>query len=100
MPQPTTLLRSKKSFFISYFNVKRTIWLKIYQNGNHIEPSKQRLQEISIAKNRLSAGFKPATCGLWIYTKAAGSNLALGYFFEMLIFCSRCSYGSMWLPFW
>jgi len=30
---------------ISYFNVKRTIWLKGYQNGNHIEPSEQRLQE-------------------------------------------------------
>jgi len=26
--------------------VKRTIWLKGYQNGNHIEPSEQRLQEI------------------------------------------------------
>jgi len=36
---------------ISYFNIKRTIWLKGYQNGNHIEPSEQRLQEISIAKN-------------------------------------------------
>jgi len=34
-----------------YFYVKRTIWLKGYQNGNHIEPSEQRLQEISIAKN-------------------------------------------------
>jgi len=34
-----------------YFNVKRTIWHKGYQNGNHIEPSEQRLQEISIAKN-------------------------------------------------
>jgi len=22
-----------------YFNVKRTIWLKGYQSGNHIEPS-------------------------------------------------------------
>jgi len=28
-------------------NVKRTIWLKGYQNGNHIEPSEQRLEEIS-----------------------------------------------------
>jgi len=37
---------------VSYFNVKRTIWLKGYQNGNHIEPSKQRLQEISIANLR------------------------------------------------
>jgi len=27
------------------------IWLKGYQNGNYIEPSEQRLQEISIAKN-------------------------------------------------
>jgi len=30
--------------------VKRTIWLKRYQNGNHIGPSEQRLQEISITK--------------------------------------------------
>jgi len=36
---------------ISYFNVKHTIWLKGSQNGNHIEPSKQWLQEISIVKN-------------------------------------------------
>jgi len=42
------LLRSQS---ISYFNVKRTIWLKAYQNGNHIEPSEQWLQEIVIAKN-------------------------------------------------
>jgi len=42
------LLRSQN---ISYFNVKRTIWLKGYQNSNHIEPPEQRLQEISIAKN-------------------------------------------------
>jgi len=35
---------------ILYFNVKRTIWLKGYQNGNHIEPSEQRLQEISNQK--------------------------------------------------
>jgi len=42
------LLRSQS---ISYFNIKRSIWLKD-QNGNHIEPSEQpRLQEISIAKN-------------------------------------------------
>jgi len=34
-----------------YFNVKRNIWLKGYQNGNHVELSEQRLQEISIAKN-------------------------------------------------
>jgi len=39
------LLRSQS---ILYFNVKRTIWLKGHQNGNHIEPSEQRLQEISI----------------------------------------------------
>jgi len=25
-------------------NVKRTMWLKRYQNGNHIEPSEQLLQ--------------------------------------------------------
>jgi len=44
------LLRSQN---ISYFNIKRTIWLKLvsYQNGNHIEPSEQWLQKISIAKN-------------------------------------------------
>jgi len=24
-----------------YFNVKRTIWLKGYQNGNHIKPSER-----------------------------------------------------------
>jgi len=29
------LLRSQS---ISYFNVKRTTWLKGYQNGNYIEP--------------------------------------------------------------
>jgi len=28
---------------ILYFKVKCTIWLKSYQNGNHIEPSEQRL---------------------------------------------------------
>jgi len=42
------LLRSQS---ISYFNVKRTIWLKGYQNGNRIKPLEQRLQETSIAKN-------------------------------------------------
>jgi len=31
--------------------------------------------------------------------KAAGSNPARGQFFAMLIYCSRCSDGSMWLPF-
>jgi len=51
------LLRSQS---ISYFNVKRTIWLKGYQNGNHIEPSEQRLQNISIAKNWPRAWFEPA----------------------------------------
>jgi len=30
------------------FNVKRNIWLKGYQNGDHIELSEQWLQEISI----------------------------------------------------
>jgi len=44
------LLRGRSIF---YFNVKRTIWLKSYQNSNHIEPSEQRLREISIAKNLL-----------------------------------------------
>jgi len=39
-----------RAFHISTF--KRTIWLKGYQNSNHIiEPSEQRLQKISIAKS-------------------------------------------------
>jgi len=42
------LLRSQS---VSYFNVTCTIWLKGYQNGNHIELSEQWLQERSIAKN-------------------------------------------------
>jgi len=55
------LLRSQS---ISYFNVKRTIWLKGYQNSNHIiEPSDQRLQEINIAKNWPRAGFETAAFG-------------------------------------
>jgi len=45
---PTMILF--KLFNNNKVNVKRTIWLKSYQNGNHIEPSKQWLQEISIAK--------------------------------------------------
>jgi len=45
------LLRSQS---ISYFNVKRTLWLKDYQNGNHVKSSEQRLQEIKIAKNELT----------------------------------------------
>jgi len=49
------LLRSQS---ILYFNVKRIIWLKGYQDGNHIEPSEQRLQEISITKNWPRAGFE------------------------------------------
>jgi len=49
------LLRSQS---ISHFSLK-CIWLKVYQNGNHIEPSEQRLQEISIAKNWPRAGFEP-----------------------------------------
>jgi len=32
-----------RSQSISYFNVKRTIWLKGYQNGIRIEPSEQWL---------------------------------------------------------
>jgi len=28
----------KLTNYILYFNVKRTIWLKGYQNGIHIEP--------------------------------------------------------------
>jgi len=32
--------------------------------------------------------------------KAAGSNPAQGQFFAKLISCSRCSDGSLWLPFW
>jgi len=38
---------------ISYFNVIAYYLLKGYQNGNHIEPSEQRLQEISIAKKEI-----------------------------------------------
>jgi len=57
---------------ISYFNVKHTIWLKGYQNGNHTKPSEQRLQDISIAKNwpqfltmliLLATVFLTALCG-------------------------------------
>jgi len=32
--------------------------------------------------------------------KIAGSNPARGQFFAILISCSRCSDGSLWLPFW
>jgi len=32
--------------------------------------------------------------------KAAGLNPARGQSFAMHISCSRCSNGSMWLPFW
>jgi len=39
------LLRSQN---ILYFKVKHNIWLKSYQNGNHIKPSEQRLQEIKL----------------------------------------------------
>jgi len=38
---------AKITMKLQYFNVKRTIWLKGYQNGNHIEPS-----EITAAKNK------------------------------------------------
>jgi len=34
------------------------------------------------------------------FSKAADSNPARGQFFAMLISCSCCSDGSMWLPFW
>jgi len=65
------------------FNVKRTIWLKGYQNSNHIEPFKKKtLQKIDLAQD------------------SKGSNPARGQVFAMLISCSRCSNGSMWLPFW
>jgi len=37
---------------------------------------------------------------MFCYPKAAGSNPAQGQFFAMLISCSPCSNGSMWLPFW
>jgi len=43
--------QSTPTLTFNTFNVKRTIWLKGYQNGNHIKPSEQRMQEISIAKN-------------------------------------------------
>jgi len=59
------MLLSSKS--ISYFNVKRTIWFKDYQNGNHIEPSEQRLQKISIAKNLRRAGFETAAFGFPVH---------------------------------
>jgi len=65
------LLRSQS---ISYFNVKRTIWFKGYQNGNHIEPSEQWLQGIS--------------------NKHCEKNPARGQFFAMLISCSRCSFNA------
>jgi len=77
------LLRNQS---ISYFNVKRTIWRKDYQNGNHIEPSEQRLQEISIAKNWTRAGSEQWTGN----RKAASSYPARGQFFAMFISCSRC----------
>jgi len=48
----------------SYFSVIAYIWLKGYQNGNHIKLSEQRLQEISIAKKLISRRIR--TCGLWI----------------------------------
>jgi len=48
---PDVIMTLLRSLSISYFNVKRSIWLKGYQNGNYIEPSEQRLQEIGIAKN-------------------------------------------------
>jgi len=32
--------------------------------------------------------------------KAEDSNPAQGQFFALLISCSRCSDGAMWLPFW
>jgi len=79
------LLRSQS---ILCFKVKRTIWPKGYQNGNRREPSEQRLQEISIAKNWPRAGSR------------AGYHPARGQFFAMLISCGRCSDGSLWLPFW
>jgi len=58
------LLRSQS---VSYFNVKFTIWLKGYQNDNHIKPSEQQLQEISIAKNWPHAGFKLAAFGFPVH---------------------------------
>jgi len=51
----------------AYFNVKHTIWLMSYQNGNHIEPSEQWLQEISIAKNWPCKGFEPAAFGFLVH---------------------------------
>jgi len=38
-----------------------TLIVKSYQNGNHIEPSEKRLQEISIVKNLPRAGLKQET---------------------------------------
>jgi len=44
---------SRKNYtLLMLYGLRVIVWLKGYQNGNHIEPSEQRLQEIiSIAKN-------------------------------------------------
>jgi len=57
---------------ISYFNFKISVLsdFKGYQNGNHIEPSEHRLQEISFAKNCLQSEQWPRN------SKASGSNPA------------------------
>jgi len=60
------LLRSQS---ISYFNVKRTVWLKGYQNGTH------RAVRTTDARNKHCEKLT----------------------FAMLISCSRCSDGSFYL---
>jgi len=76
---------------------------------NRIESSEQRLQEISIAKNWPRLDFRSTALNNFRFTepeqwtgnpKAVGLNPARDQFFAMLISCSRCSDGSMRLPFW
>jgi len=72
---------------ISYFNVKRTIiWLKVYQNGNRIEPSEQRLQEISIVKNWPRAGFEPAAFGFPVHGSLPQVRILLEVNFSQCLF--------------
>jgi len=70
---PEKMIKNPKVDFVSdltlYFNVKRIIWLKGYHNGNHIEPSEQRLQKITIAKNWPRARFEPAGFGFPVHCK-------------------------------
>jgi len=63
------------SYIISTFSYY-SIWLKNYQNGNQIEPSEQRLQEIGIAKKSLHASFESAKAFCKETPKTTDSNLA------------------------